>query len=215
MGSEMCIRDSLKSGKLGDPAPLYRVPKPISLSEETLKKQSVSGIGDLIDQVYLMNPDFMQIKDIADLGPDNLAVREYQRPCGYSANTRVHMGRLCIPTLNDSGATCACVTEEQIVLLVNHTQQLVKNGHMSTKDYNYPLREFYYFKNKAYLKGADANGQMLVEYAALLRVEFIPDGSATGPANDIYFKDLQEGHLRNSRSRIGMAAIGHAILARR
>ena len=99
-----------------------------------------------------MNPDFTQIKDTSDLGQENLEVREYQRPCGYAANTRVHMGRMCVPTLNDSGAACACVTEEQIVLLVNHIQKLVREGKMTTQSYNYPLREFYYFNHKAYLK---------------------------------------------------------------
>ena len=75
-----------------------------------------------MNRLHLLNPGFSVIERVADIATDeNVKVREYQRPAGYSANTRVHMGRLCMPVLNDSGATCACVTEESMVLLINHT----------------------------------------------------------------------------------------------
>jgi hypothetical protein len=34
---------------------------------------------------------------------------------------------------------------------------------------------------------------MTVEYAVVLRVEFIPEGSATGPVKDTYFKIFKKG----------------------
>ena len=38
------------------------------------------------------------------------------------------MGRLCVPMLNDSGATCSCMTEEQVILLINHTMRMLDDG---------------------------------------------------------------------------------------
>jgi hypothetical protein len=61
------------------------------------------------------------------------------------------------------------------------------------EDYNYPIVQFYRYKQVAHLKGAEKTGEMTVEYAVVLRVEFIPEGSATGPVKDIYFKIFKRG----------------------
>ena len=82
----------------------------------------------MLDELSLLNPDFVDIKQLSELGDSNFVTMEHQRPPGYSATTRVHMGRLCVPMLNDTGATCACVTEEQMVLLVNHVQKMISKG---------------------------------------------------------------------------------------
>ena len=86
-------------------------------------------MSDVLLSLKQSNPDFMDISKLADLGADEFAVRTLQRPAGYSSLTRVHVGRLAVPLLNDSGATCACVTEEQMVLLINHTTKMVEEGH--------------------------------------------------------------------------------------
>ena len=103
----------------------------------------------MVDELLLLNPEFAVVTQIADMDEENFKLREYQRPAGYSATTRVHMGRLCVPALNDSGASCACITEEQVVILVNHTQKMVREGKMNPNDYNFPLRQFYKYKKPA------------------------------------------------------------------
>ncbi len=44
-----------------------------------------------------------------------------------------------MPVLNDSGATCSCTTEEQVLVIVNHTQQMLADGLMTMDDYKYPI----------------------------------------------------------------------------
>jgi hypothetical protein len=70
---------------------------------------------------------------------------------------------------------------------------MVKEGKLSPDDYNFPLRQFYKYKKPAHLKGAERSGGMSVEFAVVIRVEFIPAGSTTGPVKDIYFKVFKKG----------------------
>ena len=147
----------------------------------------------MMEQLLEINPEFAHITQISDLGEENFETREYQRPAGYSATNRLHVGRLCVPVLNDSGATCSCITEEQLVLIVNHTQWMLQEGLISMEDYNYPIVQFYQFNNVAHLKGAVKMAKMLVEYAVVLKVEFIPEGCKSGPVKDIYFKVSKQG----------------------
>ena len=113
----------------------------------------------------------MTIRELKDLDEPNFVPRDNQRPSGYSATSRVHAGRFCLPILNDTGATCSCITEESLVLLINHTQKMLNDGLISITDYNYPIVQFYRFKHSASLKGAEKNGRMLVEYAAELCID--------------------------------------------
>ena len=105
----------------------------------------------------------MPVEQIADLDIENLKVRQHQRPAGYSANTRVHMGRLCVPLLNDTGATCACITKESKVFLINHTMCMLVEGKLEQDDYNFPLVQLYKYSHSANLKGAPLSGKMTVE----------------------------------------------------
>ena len=126
-------------------------------------KETGNGLGGLMEKLFILNPEFAVITELAELSDENFIVREFQRPAGYSAQTRVHMGRLCVPMLNDSGATCSCITEEQMVILVNHTQRMLAEGLMTMEDYNFPLVQFYRYLQVAHLKGAEKSGKMLVE----------------------------------------------------
>ena len=90
-----------------------------------------------------MKPEFLTVTQISDLSEENFEEREYQRPVGYSATSRLHVGRLCVPVLIDSGATCSCITEEQVVLIINHTQHMLAEGLLTMEDYNYPIVQFY------------------------------------------------------------------------
>ena len=142
----------------------------------------------MLDELQIVNPDFLEILQLEDLEASCFVEQEYQRPPGYSATTRLHAGRLCIPMLNDTGATCSCMTEEMAVMLVNHTWKMLDQGLMDEKAYNYPIVKMFHYKNSAKLKGAEKNGRMLVEYAMIVRMEFIPEYSESGPTKDIYFK---------------------------
>ena len=140
---------------------------------------------------------------LEELDESNFAPRLYQRPPGYAAHTRVHAGRLCIPMLNDTGATCACLTEEQVVLIVNHTQKMLDDKLMTLDDYNYPIVQIFKYTNAASMTGAPVQGRMLVEYAVTLRIEFIPEGSAEGPVKEIYFKIFKKGTCGVVRGVLG------------
>ena len=82
----------------------------------------------------------------------------------------------CMPVLNDSGATCSCITEEQFVIILNHTFKMLEGGTMSTDAYNYPIAKIIRYGTAAEVKGAEKSGTMKVEYAVVLRIEFIPEG---------------------------------------
>ena len=64
-------------------------------------KATEDGLGKVVDELLPLNPDFVTVREINDLDDDNFELREYKTPAGYSATTRVHMGRLCIPTLTE------------------------------------------------------------------------------------------------------------------
>jgi len=70
---------------------------------------------------------------------------------------------------------------------------MLEEGLLSMDDYNYPIVQFYKYAEAATLKGAPAHGSMTVEYAVVLRVEFIPEGSSAGPVKEIYFKIFKAG----------------------
>ena len=158
-----------------------------------LNKASETGLKALIDQMQSINPEYASIIELKELSDDNFVKRDYQRPPGYTATTRCHMGRMMVPLLNDSGASCACITEEQVVIIINHTQCMLEEKLLSMDDYNYPIVQFYKYAEAATLKGAPAQGSMIVEYAVVLRVEFIPEGSSKGPVKEIYFKIFKAG----------------------
>ena len=145
-------------------------------------KGATEKLSDWIEQIRLIDPDFVQLAEMKDLDEQEIEPREYPRPAGYAATTRCHMGRLCVPVLNDSGATCSCITEEQMLLLINHVQKMQTENLLTIKDYNFPLRKISRYKNVASLKGAEASGRMEVEFAAIIRVEFIPCLLYTSPS---------------------------------
>ena len=150
-------------------------------------------LGKVLDNIMGSHPLFKDVTELSHMNKGNFAERENQRPAGYAATTRLHAGRLCIPILNDSGATCSCITEEQVMQLVHHVWTMLDKGLISEDDYNYPLIQFFKFRSAATLKGAAAKSEMVVEYAAILRLEFIPEGQSRGPTKDIYFKIFKKG----------------------
>jgi hypothetical protein len=136
---------------------------------------------------------FTPITRIKDMNPSNFEKRKYHRPAGYAATTRVHIGRLTVAALNDTGASCSCITEEQVVLIVNHTMRMLAEKKIKTTDRNYPIGQIYEYEDVAELKGAEKVGRMQVEYAITLNVEFIADGNIEGVVKPIYFKIFKYG----------------------
>ena len=99
-------------GLAAESEPCYSLGAALDLSEAEVGKKTEEGLGPLLEKLLLVNPDFASITQLSKLSEQNFEMREYQRPAGYSANTRLHAGRLCVPVLNDTGATCSCITEE-------------------------------------------------------------------------------------------------------
>ena len=95
--------------------------------------------------------------------------------------------------LVDSGATCACLTEEFVVLLLNHIVKMTDEGKIAMEDNHYPIVQLYHYQNVAQLRGAEKQGKMAVEFAISLRAEFIPQSCQSGPVKEIYFKILKAG----------------------
>ena len=139
-------------------------------------KEDTDSLASLVDQLLLVNPESRAIAKISDLPPQEFAVRKYQRPAGYAATTRVHFGRLCIPILADSGARCNCLTEEAVVMLVNHTFKMLSDKAIQSDAYNFPIVQFFKYTNVAQLRGAGKTEGMLVEYALFANVEFFSRG---------------------------------------
>eukprot|EP00973_Karenia_brevis_P006869 932113-Karenia_brevis.AAC.1 len=70
------------------------------------------------------------VTEVKDLGEDNFVVRDRPRPSGYSATSGFHVGRRCVPVLHDSGATRNCITEEQMVIIIDHVGRMLEEGKM-------------------------------------------------------------------------------------
>ncbi len=151
----------------------------------SLRTKSYAGAARAAQSVTQRLEDYWLGLRLQDMDDSCFIEKKLQRPVGYSATTRVHMGRLCIPMLNDSGATCSLLTEEQVILVVNHTLKMVEEKKMSMDDYNYPIRQFFRFRESAYMKGAEKEGKMAVEFAIVICVEFIPEGCQCGPVKEI------------------------------
>jgi len=201
-----------KSWQGANSAPCYSLGFSLDLSDSEMCKETESGLGPLLDKVLSANPAFAMITQLSELSEDNIEKREYQRPAGYSAYTRLHAGRLCVPVLNDTGATCSSITEEQLVLIVNHTSHMLEEGLIAMSDYNYPLVQFYRYKNVSHLKSAEKSGGMLVEYAVELRMEFIPEGSSSGPVKNIYFKVAKRGTCGIVGAVLGWPALDYPVV---
>eukprot|EP00973_Karenia_brevis_P028018 3858187-Karenia_brevis.AAC.1 len=52
-------------------------------------------MGDLIDKLQAMSPSKPLIKEIGEIGEENILTKERPRPSGYSATSRFHVGRMC------------------------------------------------------------------------------------------------------------------------
>jgi hypothetical protein len=81
--------------------------------------------------------EYTPITRLCQMNASNFEKRKHRRPAGFAAQTRVHIGRLTVAALNDSGATCSCITEEQVVLIVNHTMRMLAEKKYTSVDPKY------------------------------------------------------------------------------
>ena len=88
---------------------------------------------------------------------------------------------------------------------------MTKEGKLSKEDYNYPLADFYRHSASDKMKGAEMKGRMAVEYSALLRVEFIPDGSESGPVKELFFKVFKKGSSGIVGAVLGWPCLDHPM----
>ena len=93
----MCNTVELSDFFVAPPAeedrPCYAVGKSLQIAVRSADEKVEAGLGPLLDQLSLVNPEFLDVKDLSDLGESNFETMEHQRPPGYSATTRLHMGR--------------------------------------------------------------------------------------------------------------------------
>ena len=121
-------------------------------------------------------------------------------------------GDFGIPMLNDSGATCSCLTEECVILLFNHVSKMLNEGKIKHTDYNYPIGKIFRYQNVAQLRGAEKAGTMAVEFAVVLKIEFIPAGAEAGPVKEIYFKVFKKGTCGIAGGVFGWPNLDHPIV---
>ena len=74
--------------RLSDAGPLRKKKKKGKASPPRELKEG--GIAEVLEKINLINPGFIQVKEVKDLGEENFVHRKYQRPVGYAATTRVH-----------------------------------------------------------------------------------------------------------------------------
>jgi hypothetical protein len=161
-----------------------------------------------VDQLKDSNPGFKQITRLCELDDGEFVERNQRRPVGCSANARLRMGRLAVPMLLDSGATCAIPTEDQAVLLVKRCAKKFEDGARTQNDYNYPIAQLYRYKRARKMRGAEEESETAVEFAICSRVEFGPEGATRGVVRGIYFKIFKAGACDVVRGRVGLAQLG-------
>ena len=144
--AEMCY--SLESPTASDV-------KPTAGSVPMVGAEKTSDLAWMVDRLAQVDPAFGVITRMKDLNESNFKERTLQRPVGYAATTRLHFGRLCVPILVDTGASCALMAEEQAVLLINHTMKMLDEDKIKLDDYNYPIIDFFKFKESAYLRSRE------------------------------------------------------------
>ena len=89
---------------------------------------------------------------------------------------------------------------------------MLSEGRINMTDYNYPIVQFYRYKHSARLKGAGAADGMVVEYAVVLRLEFIPEGAERGPTKDVYFKIFKRGTCSIVGAVLGWPTLDYPVV---
>ncbi len=136
-----------------------------------------------------------QERSLDDLPPDQFSQREYPRHAGYSASTRLVYGRLAVPMLLDSGASCCAQPEEVALMIIADAVQAIREGVMTMESEEYPIVTMYRYTAAAArpLTGVASNANLTTVYAIVMRTMFVPEGEDFGPWKDIYYKILPAG----------------------
>ena len=100
------------------------------------------------------------------------SVRTHPRPSGYVAQTLVHMGGLCIPTMLDSCATCSIIPEEVLLVLLDHVSSLQDSGELSCDSPNFPIVCLERYLEASSVVGVGGD-KMEASYGVVLRAEFV------------------------------------------
>ena len=93
---------------------------------------------------------------------------------GYSAQTRVKIGRLWAPCLLDFGATCASMPAELFLEVANSTSRMIKNGSMVPVDVDYSFQALEKFDSAIDVHGIKKDNPVQIQYGSALRAEFPP-----------------------------------------
>ena len=127
------------TGALTEAELFYNLGSVLDLAATELELSEQGALSNMVYKLLMLNPEFASIAQLWKLSERNCMERLLQRPVGYSATTRAHIGRMCVPIVNDSGTTCSCLTEECVVLLPNYTMKMLDGKHVSMDNYNYAI----------------------------------------------------------------------------
>jgi hypothetical protein len=128
-----------------------------------------------------------------ELDESEFELRERARPAGYCAQTLLQFGRLGVNALLDYGATCSGMPEEVAVSIIAHALQCVERGDYRQEDDVYPVVRMHKLKECPSIDGIAARSSIRIQYAMVLRAEFVPVGATRGPYRDLYFEILPRG----------------------
>ena len=127
--SDACyaLQEPVRNSRRGRGSKRVKVISPKEGADQEVPGQQ-TNYSQLMDRLQLIDPTFVTVRKLEDVDKSEFEVREWPRPPGYCAMTRLHVGRLCTQTLLDTGASCACVTEEQVCLILNHCDRMLAKG---------------------------------------------------------------------------------------
>ena len=167
--------------------------------EDALSKvDSVRSLEDLFSRA-VKSGSVTDAQCLADYPEDCFKLRDRAKPSGYAAQTVLHFGGICMPTLLDSCATCSIIPEEVLCIVLEHVRKKLESGEMTFQDKNYPIvaMERYRYPSTVVGVGSGDGAKMEIGYGVFLRAEFVRANFGVGhdsnPIRKLYFKVLPKG----------------------
>ena len=153
---------------------------------------------------------------------EEFEAKQYSKPAGYCAQTRLHFGGLVVPMLLDYGATVSALPEEVACVIIQYALSKVRAGTLRKEDPVYPIVRLERYTNVGDLSGvaAHVSKPLTIRYGIVLRAEFVQAGgvSAAEPAGEkqvhpqrnLYFKVLPSGSSNMDGGILGYPTLDSA-----
>ena len=135
----------------------------------------------------------MPVATLDELEEDEYQLTPHGRPPGYSSQTVLRFGGLAVNALLDTGATCSAMPQEVAIWIISYAQKRIEEGTLTVDSKTYPITLLHKFVRKARVDGVSAKSPIAIQYALVLKAEFVPHGAQSGPVQDLYFQIFPKG----------------------